>query len=1005
MTSNRLIRFLILCASLCLFGSLGLETAEAQFQITGKVRLDADGDGDIVSDPVFEAPIVGVTVTLFVDADANLVADGPAVQVSVTDNNGCFTFTNLASQIYLIQQTDFTNLFSTGDSFGANDNNINVNLGTNSVSGLLFLDDKQDVSGGPFCGQCILVADAGGDGGGNDRLTILDTNNVESTIGAGTGTDNIEAMAIDPCMSNVTVWASNDRGAGQPADIGTIDLTTGVYNPTSILDPIVNGLIGGVPTAVLPRDIDGLSFDPFTCILYGSIRQPGANDLLIQLDINTGLVISNAFGLGMDYVEIPGTNFLGFPLNDIDDIAVDPEDGQMYGILNGGGATDVLVRIDKTDGSLQVVGLPFGPNDMEGLSFNNDGQLFSTTGNNGNPGDSIFFIDKTLGVTTSVINLDVPTDDGSDYEANDCLSCWPNRITGTVYFDDDGDAIYDLGSDIVYPGATVNLYRDVNGDGLFDPGDTFISSMITDSNGFYRFTFKGSGAYVLNVDTNTLPADAFLTTDNLEAADFGTNRFGITEINNNFGFAVPAMPIVKMSDGGGIVTNGQIITYTIDISNTGSLVISEIDVLDFLPSSMTYVTNSSFITAPTGVGRLATGRVADVFGNIAYTNENGSINWAGPWTETDGGGGGAVGGNVRITGNELVVENNGLIDRSVDLSCATQAIWSFTYREVDVLEPADQVNFQVSTDGVTFVTVGGFNDDLTGPASTNIDISAFISTNTTIRFEVLGFVAAAEEFRVDDLFIFRSGCGPGRATNTFAGSPPTTLITNMTLFPGEAASLTFMAQVTDPVATTGVVINVACYTASVFVEPVCSAVTDVVIAAISGTVHNDLDANGNPTEFGEPGISNVLITLLTNGVPIASTNTDANGFYIFTNLLPGTYTVVETDPAGFNSTTDVDGPNDNTINVMLAGADRNTNDFWDTRPFAAVGDYVWLDENSDGVQDAGEAGIANVSVILFDAGGTPIATTVTDTAGGYLFTDLIPGTYTVQVDTATLPAG
>ena len=29
-----------------------------------------------------------------------------------------------------------------------------------------------------------------------------------------------------------------------------------------------------------------------------------------------------------------------------------------------------------------------------------------------------------------------------------------------------------------------------------------------------------------------------------------------------------------------------------------------------------------------------------------------------------------------------------------------------------------------------------------------------------------------------------------------------------------------------------------------------------------------------------------------------------------------------------------------------------------------IGDYVWLDENGDGVQDAGEAGIANVKVTL-----------------------------------------
>jgi hypothetical protein len=72
---------------------------------------------------------------------------------------------------------------------------------------------------------------------------------------------------------------------------------------------------------------------------------------------------------------------------------------------------------------------------------------------------------------------------------------------------------------------------------------------------------------------------------------------------------------------------------------------------------------------------------------------------------------------------------------------------------------------------------------------------------------------------------------------------------------------------------------------------------------------------------------------------------------------------------------------------------------------ASVGDYVWLDENWDGVQDPGEAGIPNVQVQLLNSNGTVIATTVTDINGLYLFSDLPPGTYTVRVSTNSLPAG
>jgi hypothetical protein len=56
------------------------------------------------------------------------------------------------------------------------------------------------------------------------------------------------------------------------------------------------------------------------------------------------------------------------------------------------------------------------------------------------------------------------------------------------------------------------------------------------------------------------------------------------------------------------------------------------------------------------------------------------------------------------------------------------------------------------------------------------------------------------------------------------------------------------------------------------------------------------------------------------------------------------------------------------------------------------------------VQDAGEPGIANVRLTLDSASGTQ-AVAYTDANGYYLFTNVIPGTYHVDVDESTLPAG
>jgi hypothetical protein len=64
---------------------------------------------------------------------------------------------------------------------------------------------------------------------------------------------------------------------------------------------------------------------------------------------------------------------------------------------------------------------------------------------------------------------------------------------------------------------------------------------------------------------------------------------------------------------------------------------------------------------------------------------------------------------------------------------------------------------------------------------------------------------------------------------------------------------------------------------------------------------------------------------------------------------------------------------------------------------ATVGNRVWEDLDGDGVQDTGELGVTNVTVRLLDASSNVVHTTITDVNGGYLFTNLLPATYLVQV--------
>lgn len=64
-----------------------------------------------------------------------------------------------------------------------------------------------------------------------------------------------------------------------------------------------------------------------------------------------------------------------------------------------------------------------------------------------------------------------------------------------------------------------------------------------------------------------------------------------------------------------------------------------------------------------------------------------------------------------------------------------------------------------------------------------------------------------------------------------------------------------------------------------------------------------------------------------------------------------------------------------------------------------IGDFVWLDENCDGIQDPGEHGIRGVTVELRDNSGGLLQTTRTNVAGSYSFSDLCADRYQVCVIT------
>ena len=162
------------------------------------------------------------------------------------------------------------------------------------------------------------------------------------------------------------------------------------------------------------------------------------------------------------------------------------------------------------------------------------------------------------------------------------------------------------------------------------------------------------------------------------------------------------------------------------------------------------------------------------------------------------------------------------------------------------------------------------------------------------------------------------------------------------------------------------------------------------LATISGTKFNDIGGSGT-LQPGDPGLAGVTVFLdlnnddtLDRGDP--STTTDGNGNYRFSNLRAGTYVVREISPTGWVQTT----PNPMAITIT-SGSGVTGVDFGNFE-LGSISGEKFNDLNGDGIQEAGEPGLAGVTLVL-SPGNT---TTTSDATGDFSFTNLGPGTYTVR---------
>jgi len=531
-----------------------------------------------------------------------------------------------------------------------------------------------------------------------------------------------------------------------------------------------------------------------------------------------------------------------------------------------------------------------------------------------------------------------------------------------------GEVHEDIGNPI--PGVTVQLWNDLNNDGIQDPGG-LIATTTTDTSGAYAFNDQEPGFYVVvevqpagfddisDFDSSTGPDDPD-GDDSPQGADNNipvTLMPGETDADNDFveyaqpglicgnvsddvGNPVPNVTLQLHSDpnGDGDPADGVIVATTTCDNETGDYCFEDVYhgvyvIVEVQPTNYDDVSDYDHTTGPDDPDGDDSAEGGD--NNIPVVLEAGEADLDNDFIEDP-----FVG---HITGEVREDIGNPIPGVTIQL-------WNDLDND-GVQDPGGMIATAI-TDGTGAYA---FNDQEPG-------------FYVVVQVQPAGF---------DDISDFDGSVGPDDLDGDDSGQGADNNIP-VTLMPGETDADNDFVEYAQP-------------------GLICGNVSDDVgnpVPNVTLQLYSDPNGDGDPTD----------------GVIVATTTCDSEtGDYCFEDVYHGVYVVVEVQPTNYDDVSDYDqttGPNDpdgddsaegadNNIPVVLEAGEADLDNNFVEDPFVGyitgevredIGNPVpgvtiqlWNDLDNDGVQDPGGL----------------IATTTTDAMGAYAFNDQEPGFYVV----------